>query len=147
MAKGEMHVVQMQLVSVGMVGGTDDHLMVLREAGGNRILVISIGLMEATSIAVAMEGVEAPRPMTHDLLVHIIRRLQAEIARVVIHDLRNETFIGQVELKTDKGVLEIDCRPSDAVALAVRTNAPIFVTEGVLEAAAITAGESEDAAS
>ncbi len=136
--------VQMELVSVGMVGGTEDHLMVLREANGNRILVISIGLMEATAIAVALEGVAAPRPMTHDLLVHVIQRLQAEMARVVIHDLRNETFIGQIELKTEKGVLEIDCRPSDAVALAARTGAPIFVTEGVLEAAAIVAGEGEE---
>ncbi|MBX6377869.1 MAG: bifunctional nuclease family protein [Clostridia bacterium] len=131
--------VQMQLVSVGMVGGTDDHLMVLKEAGGNRLLVISIGVMEATAIAVAVEGIEPPRPMTHDLLAAVIRRLQAELTRVVIHDLRNETFIGQLDLRTEKGVIEVDCRPSDAVALAVRTGAPIYVTEGVLEAAAIVA--------
>lgn len=135
---------QMQLVSVGMVGGTEDHLMVLKESSGNRLLVISVGLMEATSIAVAMEGIEAPRPMTHDLLVHVIRRLQAELTRVVIHDLRNETFIGQLDLKMEKGTLEIDCRPSDAVALAVRAGCPIFVTEGVLEAAAIVAGDGEE---
>lgn len=135
---------QMQLVSVGMVGGTDDHLMVLRETDGNRLLVISIGLMEATAIAVAVEGIEAPRPMTHDLLAYVIRRLQAEVTRVIIHDLRNETFIGQLDLKTEKGILEIDCRPSDAVALAVRTGAPIYVTEGVLEAAAITARDGEE---
>lgn len=134
-----MPVVQMQLVSVGMVGGTDDHLMVLKEAGGNRLLVISIGVMEATAIAVAVEGIEPPRPMTHDLLAAVIRRLQAELTRVVIHDLRNETFIGQLDLRTEKGVIEVDCRPSDAVALAVRTGAPIYVTEGVLEAAAIVA--------
>ncbi len=139
--------VQMQLMSVGMVGGTDDHLMVFKELNGNRLLVISIGLTEATAIAAAVEGIEAPRPMTHDLLAHLIRRLQAELTRVVIHDLRNETFIGQLDIKTERGVLEIDCRPSDAVALAVRTNAPIFVTEGVLEAAAIVAQEGDDAAS
>lgn len=137
--------VQMQLVSVGMVGGTEDHLMVLKEVGGNRLLVISIGLMEATAIAVAIEGIAVPRPMTHDLLVNVIRRLQAELTSVVIHDLRNETFIGQIDLKSEKGVLEIDCRPSDAVALAVRFNVPIYVTEGVLEAAAIVANEGEDA--
>lgn len=137
--------VQMQLVSVGMVGGTEDHLMVLKEVGGNRLLVISIGLMEATAIAVAIEGIAVPRPMTHDLLVNVIRRLQAEVTSVVIHDLRNETFIGQLDLKSEKGVLEIDCRPSDAVALAVRFNVPIYVTEGVLEAAAIVANEGEDA--
>lgn len=136
--------VQMQLVSVGMVGGTDDHLMVLKEAEGNRLLVISIGLTEATAIAVAIEGIEAPRPMTHDLLAHLIRRLQAEIIRVVIHDLRNETFIGQLDIKTEKGILEVDCRPSDAVAIAMRTGSPIYVTEGVLEAAAIVAQEGEE---
>ncbi len=137
--------VQMQLVSVGMVGGTEDHLMVLKEVDGNRLLVISIGLMEATAIAVAIEGIAAPRPMTHDLLVNVIRRLQAELTSVVIHDLRNETFIGQLDLKSEKGILEIDCRPSDAVALAVRFNVPVYVTEGVLEAAAIVANEGEDA--
>lgn len=137
--------VQMQLVSVGMVGGTEDHLMVLKEVGGNRLLVISIGLMEATAIAVAIEGIAVPRPMTHDLLVNVIRRLQAELTSVVIHDLRNETFIGQLDLKSEKGILEIDCRPSDAVALAVRFNVPVYVTEGVLEAAAIVANEGEDA--
>lgn len=136
--------VQMQLVSVGMVGGSDDHLMVLREADGNRLLVISIGVMEATAIAVAVEGIEAPRPMTHDLLAHVIRRLGGELTRVIIHDLRNETFIGQLDLNTERGVIEVDCRPSDAVALAVRMQAPIFVTEGVLEAAAIVASEGDD---
>lgn len=136
--------VQMQLVSVGIVGGTDDHLMVLKEADGNRLLVISIGLTEATAIAVAIEGIEAPRPMTHDLLSHLIRRLQAEVIRVVIHDLRNETFIGQLDIRTEKGILEVDCRPSDAVAISVRTGSPIFVTEGVLEAAAIVAQEGEE---
>jgi len=135
--------VQMQLVSVGTVGGTDDHLMVLKEVHGSRILVVSIGIMEATAIAVALEGIEAPRPMTHDLLASVIRRLGAELERIIIHDLRNETFIGQLDLRTEKGVLEIDCRPSDAVALAVRLGAPIYVTEGVLEAAAITASEDE----
>lgn len=139
--------VQMQLVSVGMVGGSDDHLMVLREVDGNRLLVISIGVMEATAIAVAVEGIEAPRPMTHDLLSHVIRRLGGELMRVIIHDLRNETFIGQLDLRTEKGVIEVDCRPSDAVALAVRLQAPIFVTEGVLEAAAIVASEGDDASS
>lgn len=137
----------MQLVSVGVVGGTDDHLMVLREVDGNRLIVISIGLSEATAIAVAVEGVSAPRPMTHDLLVGLIRRLQAELTRVVIHDLRNETFIGQIDLRTEKGVQEIDCRPSDAIALAVRLQAPIYVTEGVLEAAAIVANEADEGGS
>jgi bifunctional DNase/RNase len=143
MAEGGAEMVQMQLVSVGTVGGTEDHLMVLKEVHGSRILVVSIGIMEATAIAVALEGIEAPRPMTHDLLANVIRRLQAELERVIIHDLRNETFIGQLDLRTEKGVLEIDCRPSDAVALAVRLGAPIYVTEGVLEAAAITASEEE----
>lgn len=136
--------IQMQLVSVGMVGGTDDHLMVLKEKDGNRLLVISIGMSEATSIAVALEGIASPRPMTHDLLMGVIRRMQAELTEVIIHDLRSDTFIGQIDLKTENGVQEIDCRPSDAVALAVRMDAPILVTEGVLQAAAIVASEAED---
>jgi bifunctional DNase/RNase len=141
----------MQVYSVGQVQGSQEHLLILREQDGNRLLPISIGLYEATAIAVGAEGIHMPRPMTHDLLATVIARLQGDLKRVVIHDLRDETFICQLEIGTEKGIIEVDCRPSDAVAVALRTECPIFVTEEVLAQAAVVADrplrqeqESED---
>ncbi len=96
----------------------------------------------------ALEDIRPPRPMTHDLTYRIIRRLQGEIVRVVVHDLREQTFIGQVEIESRHGVLEIDARPSDAIALAVRAEVPIYASPKVLDQAAVardvSGGEGED---
>ncbi len=135
---------EMQIVSVGMVQDSSGNVVILKEVNGDRYLPISIGLMEASAIAVSLEGFQTPRPMTHDLLYHVIGRLQARVKRVIIHDLKSETFIGQIELETDNGVQEIDARPSDAIALAVRSQAPIFVADEVLEKAAITKQAQDD---
>lgn len=129
--------IQVRLLHVGVVQETGEHLMVLREDEGERVLVIGIGQVEASAIAMALEQVEPARPLTHDLTVNIIHRLQARLERVIIHDLRESTFIGQLDLGTERGVLEVDCRASDAVALAVRVGAPIYASESVMEAAAI----------
>jgi bifunctional DNase/RNase len=134
--------VQMQVFSVGQVQNSQEHLLILREQDGQRLLPISIGLYEATAIAVGAESIHMPRPMTHDLLAAVISRMQGSLARVVIHDLRDETFICQLEIVTEKGVIEVDCRPSDAVAVALRTESPIFVTEEVLAQAAVVADRS-----
>jgi hypothetical protein len=127
----------MELVSVGMIQGTDGNVIVLREADGERMLALGIGLMEASSIAMEVEDIQPPRPMTHDLLQNIITRMQGAVQRVVVHDLRNDTFIGQVDIDTEKGVMEIDSRPSDAIALALRCDAPIYASDNVLELAGI----------
>jgi bifunctional DNase/RNase len=132
----------MKVVSVGMLEGDAGNVVVLKEKDGKRMLVISIGLAEATAIALPLEGVSPARPLTHDLMTRVIQRLQARLIRVVIHDLRDDTYIGQIDLDTVHGVMEIDARPSDAIALAVRARVPIYVTESVLEVAAIT--EEED---
>ncbi|HLS88634.1 MAG TPA: bifunctional nuclease family protein [Sphingobacteriaceae bacterium] len=131
----------MRIVSVGLMESEAANVVVLQEKGGNRVLVISIGLAEATAIALPVEGIEPPRPLTHDLVMTLLQRLQARITSVVIHDLRDDTYIGQIDLETENGVMEIDARSSDAIALAVRARAPIYVTESVLEAAALTAEE------
>lgn len=133
--------VEMRIVSVGLMESEAANVVVLQEKGGNRVLVISIGLAEATAIALPVEGIEPPRPLTHDLVMTLLQRLQARITSVVIHDLRDDTYIGQIDLETENGVMEIDARSSDAIALAVRARAPIYVTESVLEAAALTAEE------
>lgn len=131
----------MRIVSVGLMESEAANVVVLQEKGGNRVLVISIGLAEATAIALPVEGIEPPRPLTHDLIMTLLQRLQAKITSVVIHDLRDDTYIGQIDLETENGIMEIDARSSDAIALAVRARAPIYVTESVLEAAALTAEE------
>ncbi|MDI3298463.1 MAG: bifunctional nuclease family protein [Bacillota bacterium] len=136
--------VEMVVLSVGALDGAEDqHLMLLREVKGNRLLAVTIGGAEAASIALALQEVEVPRPLTHDLLATLIRRLQARVVRVIIHDLRDDTFYAQLDLDTEQGVQEIDCRPSDAVALATRTGAPILVSEAVLEKAAFVAPDSQ----
>ena len=142
-----MHVVQMKLVSIAKLGDGEDHLMILKEVHGERVLAISIGTSEAAAIAVAMEKIRTPRPMSHDLMATIIRRLQAELMSVVIHDLRDNMFIGQLDLKTAQGIQEIDCRSSDAVALAIRLGAPIYASESVLEAAAVSVEGDSSASS
>lgn len=133
--------VEMRIISVGLMESEAANVVVLQEKGGNRVLVISIGLAEATAIALPVEGIEPPRPLTHDLVMSLLQRLQARITSVVIHDLRDDTYIGQIDLETENGIMEIDARSSDAIALAVRAKAPIYVTESVLEAAALTAEE------
>ena len=140
--------VEMKVVSVGMVRGSDGHVVVLKEAEGDRLLVIAVGLAEASAIALQLQGMQPPRPLTHDLVVNVVRRMQGEIVRVIVHDLRDETFIGQIDIQTEHGIMEIDARPSDAIAVALRAEAPIFVAEPVLEMAAVSSdilsGDSED---
>ena len=130
--------VEMKIASVGVVPGTNGTVVVLREATGSRILVIGIGPMEASAIAMELEGVKPPRPMTHDLLRNVLSRFNASVSKVFINDLRDETFYALITLETDRGTLEIDSRPSDAMALALRARAPIFCSEMVLDLAAIS---------
>ncbi|MBX5476348.1 MAG: bifunctional nuclease family protein [Clostridia bacterium] len=131
----------MQILSIGQIEEGQDHILLLKETDGPRILPMVIGPYEAASIALGMERAAAPRPLTHDLLLHVIGRLGGELQRVVIHDVRNETYICQLEIQTERGILEIDCRPSDAIAVAVRAGVPIIVTEDVLEASAVVPDE------
>lgn len=133
--------VEMDIVSVGMLESEVANVVVLREKSGNRVLVISIGLAEATAIALPVEGIDPPRPLTHDLVMNLLQRLQARVSSVIIHDLRDDTYIGQIDLDTENGIMEIDARSSDAIALAVRAQVPIYATESVLESASLTVEE------
>lgn len=128
--------VQVHVFQVGQLPDHSGHLLLLKPEGDDqRVLPISIAQYEAVSIAMGVAGVTPPRPMPYELLSTVITRLGGELKQVVIHDLREGTFIGQLEIATKAGIIEVDCRPSDAVALAVRTSAPIFVTEEVLDQA------------
>jgi bifunctional DNase/RNase len=114
------------------------YALILKEVNGSRRLPIIIGAFEAQSIALEMEGIKPPRPLTHDLMKNIIDLLGGELVDVCISELREGTFFARLNLDTQ----EIDSRPSDAIALAVRYGAPIFVTEKVMaEASFLSEGE------
>lgn len=136
------------LTFVGVVPSSGERLMGLREANGKRTLVMGIGPAEAASIAIGAGKIKTERPLTHDLLADIFKRFDVNVRRVVIHDLKDQAFIAVLDLETPQGIQEIDCRPSDGVALAVRAKAPIYAAEGVLERAGVDwqelPGMSED---
>jgi hypothetical protein len=124
---------------------TNMPIVVLREGEGRRVLPIWVGVFEANAIALQMENVETPRPMTHDLLKSIISGLRADVERVVVSELRDNTFYARIHLRSGREDLAIDARPSDAIALALRVGARIYVEECVFEAALEeTPGETAD---
>jgi bifunctional DNase/RNase len=120
---------------------SSQRVVILREKEANRYLPIWIGPAEADAIAVKLQNVELPRPLTHDLLHDVVDALGASLNYVVVNDLQNDTFYAKLSVNVDGEELEIDSRPSDALALAVRTGAPIYAEEVVLDKAGITLEE------
>ncbi|NLF02128.1 MAG: bifunctional nuclease family protein [Anaerolineales bacterium] len=120
---------------------SDHRLVVLKETQGDRYLPIWIGQCEAEAIAIRLREVETPRPMTHDLLKNAITELGGEITHIVVSDLHNDTFFARIAVSVNRKSIEIDSRPSDAVALAVRAGVPIFVDEAVMNSAGIVPEE------
>jgi len=112
-------------------------VVILKEKTSDRYLPIWIGPAEADAIAVKLQGVSVPRPLTHDLLSSVIDTLGAAVNSVIVNDLKNDTFYARVILDVDKKQVEVDSRPSDALALAVRTGVPIYAEESVLDKAGI----------
>lgn len=117
---------------------SQQRLVILREMDADRYLVIWIGLYEAEAITMAMQGVEVARPLTWDLLKNIFTNLNARIVRVEVVELRDDTFFGSIVVETNGRTLEIDSRPSDALALAVRAHVPIYVARSVMQSAGIS---------
>ena len=116
-------------------------VVILREKKAGRYLPIWIGAAEADAIAVKLQGVTVPRPLTHDLLRLVIDSLGATVDSIIVNDLKSDTFFAKIILNVDGGQVEIDSRPSDALALAVRAGVPIFVDEAVLDKAGIVLDE------
>jgi bifunctional DNase/RNase len=108
-------------------------VVILQELEGERYLPIWIGPFEAQAIANEIQGKKFPRPLTHDLLVSTIGSLNAKVSRIVINDLRDKTFFASIIIERGEEVVSLDARPSDSIAIAVRTTAPIFVAEKILE--------------
>ena len=112
-------------------------IILLKTADSNKFLPIWIGHQEAAAILMKLQGTELPRPMTHDLMTSILDELHAEVLKVTVTELKENTFYALLTLKLDTGEVDVDSRPSDALALAVRTNAPIFATDRLVEENAI----------
>ena len=120
------------------------YAILLKEVEGSRRLPIIIGAFEAQAIALEMEGIKPPRPLTHDLLKTFIDNLGANVVEIIVSELRENTFYAKIILEASGLTNEIDARPSDAIALAVRTEAPIYVKENVMNAAAFIPSEESD---
>ncbi|MEK6536858.1 MAG: bifunctional nuclease family protein [Actinomycetota bacterium] len=112
-------------------------IILLKTADANKFLPIWIGHQEAAAILMQLQGADLPRPMTHDLMTSILDELHAEVLKVTVTELRENTFYALLTLKLDSGEIEVDSRPSDALALAVRTNAPIYAEDRLIEDNAI----------
>lgn len=144
-APNEEGLLEMVVESVRVQTRTNQHVVILRERDRARYLPIWIGPWEANAIAIHLQGTQPARPLTHDTFTATVSALGAEIRRVVIADLADETFHASVFIGThDGGEIEIDARPSDALALAVRTGASIFASPGVLRRAGKRVDESGD---
>ena len=120
------------------------YAILLKEIDGSRRLPIIIGAFEAQAIALEIEGIKPPRPLTHDLMKQIIDNLGGSVVEVIISELRENTFYAKIVLDVSGMTNEIDARPSDAIALSVRTQTPIFVEEQVLELAGFVPSEERD---
>ncbi len=111
---------------------TNTPIVILRDSSGNSILPIWVGVYEANAIALEIEKVSTPRPMTHDLIRNLLTGVEAKVSKVVVSELREETFYAVIWLEKDGQVISVDSRPSDALALALRLDCPIYVEEQVL---------------
>ena len=131
-----MHLVEVKRISY--YSPSKGYAVLLKEKEGPRYLPIIVGSSEAQSIALYLEGVEMPRPMTHDLLINVLDSLESDIRQVTIARMKNGTFFAEIEVSNSQvGDIIIDSRPSDAIAIALRTMTPIYVSDEVMERAGI----------
>lgn len=132
---GDMVEVIIDSIRVSLM--SQQRIIILREVGAERYLPIWIGVYEAEAIAIALQEVEVARPLTHDLLKSVFRAMEAQILRVEVISLRDDTYYGNIVAQVNGSEIDIDSRPSDALALAVRTNVPILVSREVMDSAGI----------
>ena len=125
--------VEVELSRIIINETSDQQVIVLKERYGRRSFPIIIGITEIFAIDRRLKGIKPPRPMTHDLLDSIIKHLGAKIEKILINDLRNHTFYAKIVLNMNGQTIEVDSRPSDAIAMGVASNAPIHVAEHVFE--------------
>lgn len=139
-----IHMVEMTIESVRINLATQQRVVILKAVKQERYLFIWIAQAEAYAIAIELQGTNSPRPLTHDLLKNVISELDAKIGSIVISDLVDDIFYARIVLDVAGRHVEVDSRPSDAIALAVRAKTPIFVEESVLERAGVTPETTEE---
>jgi bifunctional DNase/RNase len=144
MADDRANEIEMIVDSVRVHMRTGRHVLVLRESGRGRLLMIWVGVNEANAIAMKLQGVTPERPLTHDLMVAMLDAVDVRVDRIVISDLADETFHARLLLVGSDTRHEVDARPSDAIALAVRIGAPIYATTDVLDRAATSPDDEDD---
>jgi bifunctional DNase/RNase len=125
--------IEVELSKIIINEASDQQIIVLKERHGSRSFPIVIGIVEIFAIDRRLKGIQPPRPMTHDLLDSVIQNLGARVERIVVNDLRNHTFYAKIVLSLNGRIVEVDSRPSDAIALGAASAAPIFVAEHVFD--------------
>ena len=135
--------IELELVGVRVELPHNQPIVLLKEQQGERYLPIWIGAVEATAIAFALQGVEPPRPLTHDLMRDLLSGLHVAVDRIVVTELRDGTFYAEIHLSSGEKPIVVSSRPSDAIALAVRVHVPIFADESVLTEAGIEIEDDE----
>jgi len=135
MTEGAVHEIRMEIKGLMLDPTSNVPIVILRDEAEQVFLPIWIGVFEANAIALRLENVDTPRPMTHDLLRSAIDQVGGRVIKVVISDLRENTFYALIHVQNEAGAVEIDARPSDAIALALRAEVPIFVLQPVLDKA------------
>ena len=128
---------EMVIYGVSFDLGSKQPIVLLKTADGNRFLPIWIGHPEAAAILMKLQGASTPRPMTHDLVTDMLEQLDAQVIRITVTELKESTFYASITVQQNGSEVEIDSRPSDAIALAVRAEAPIFAADDVIEESAI----------
>src|SRR5689334_11494670 len=135
--------VEMKIRGLVMDPVTNMPIVILKDVGGQSVLPIWVGIYEANAIALEIEKVTTPRPMTHDLLKNVLTGLDTAVHKVVVTELREDTFFAVIWLERDGRIISIDSRPSDALALALRVDCPIFVEDDVLKSSKLASSSSE----
>ncbi len=135
--------VEMKIRGLMMDPVTNMPIVVLKDVEGDAVLPIWVGIYEANAIALEIEKVSTPRPMTHDLLKNVLTSLDAHVHKVVVSDLRDDTFFAVIWLERNGSVISIDSRPSDALALALRVDCPIFVDDEVLKSSRLASAVND----
>ncbi len=137
--------IEMRIRGLVMDPVTNMPIVILKDINGSSVLPIWVGIYEANAIALEIEKVTTPRPMTHDLLKNLLLGLETRVQKVVVSELKEDTFYALIWLERDGLVMSIDSRPSDALALALRMDCPIYVEEEVLKNSKVSGGTSEKA--
>lgn len=137
-------IVAVRVEKVTLDTSTNRFVVILRDDINKRWLPIVVGSSEAQAIALQLENIDPPRPLTHDLMKNLLDTVGSKVSRIIVNDLRENTYYAMINLSNNGTKKEVDARPSDAIALALRMQAPIFVDEEVMRKAAIREAEEED---